>query len=55
MRETLQQAKKAAARDHKLPRVAVSDLTQEEVETLSVLRSGVKKLTPKNEHPRTTR
>ncbi|KAJ9487118.1 hypothetical protein VN97_g6207 [Penicillium thymicola] len=43
MRETLQQSKKAAARDHKLPRVAVGDLTQEEVETLF----GLKKLTPK--------
>ncbi|KAJ5197557.1 hypothetical protein N7449_008036 [Penicillium cf. viridicatum] len=47
MRETLEQAKKAAARDQKLPGVAVSDLTLEEVETLF----GLKKLTPKNEQP----
>ncbi|KAJ5796224.1 uncharacterized protein N7518_004764 [Penicillium psychrosexuale] len=47
MRETLEQAKKAAARDQKLPGVAVGDLTLEEVETIF----GLKKLTPRNEQP----
>ena len=47
MKETLEQAKKAAACDRKLPGVAMSDLTLEEVETIFCL----KKLTPKNEQP----
>lgn len=44
MKETLEQAKKAAARDRKLPGVAMSDLTRKEVKTIFRL----KELTPKN-------
>jgi hypothetical protein len=47
IKETFEEVKKAAARDRKLPGVAISDLTLKEVE--SIFR--IKKLTPKNEQP----
>jgi hypothetical protein len=47
IKETFEEVKKAAARDSKLPGVAISDLTLKEVE--SIFR--IKKLTPKNEQP----
>ncbi|PKX92379.1 uncharacterized protein P174DRAFT_451725 [Aspergillus novofumigatus IBT 16806] len=47
IKETFEQVKKVAARDRKLPGVAISDLTLEEVESIFY----IKKLTPKNKQP----